>query len=373
MRDAIKEKLDKIDQLYPPQRLEKSKDRWRRLWSGQEPIDRYPFVAGPINVSYDAVVGWNFEERLQAALDEILVRGHFRDDYIPAIFPGCRQSTIPSMFGAEEILIGEDCTCTKIIFTETDIDHMPSPTIPDGSVAWHWLQMQQYFCDQTEGRIPIHVTDMQGPSDVAGQLWGYDNVLMQPYTDVDRYVRLLDLTTEAFMMFWQAQMDVIGKDRFVGNHLFAWDWMPPDTAATISVDSMVMVSADYFDQYYAPYLIRIGERFGGFVTHACGNFAQIVKSLNKTPYIKGINASQMSVEDLLEAGADKRLVMITGSSMDDVGQMFNLIRRENLRVDLTVNPWPKGDNTRFPERWTEDDWRQIHENEARILDLAALN
>lgn len=44
MRKWVREKIRIIRELYPQERLEKSKERYRRLWRGEEPADRLPFV-----------------------------------------------------------------------------------------------------------------------------------------------------------------------------------------------------------------------------------------------------------------------------------------------------------------------------------------
>ena len=45
MREIIK---DKLDELFPPERLAKSRERRRRLWAGEEKLDRLPFMAEPL-------------------------------------------------------------------------------------------------------------------------------------------------------------------------------------------------------------------------------------------------------------------------------------------------------------------------------------
>jgi hypothetical protein len=55
MRQGIRSRLAKIQDCYPDERLARSKERWRRLWAGEPPLDRLPFVAVPINIGYDAV------------------------------------------------------------------------------------------------------------------------------------------------------------------------------------------------------------------------------------------------------------------------------------------------------------------------------
>lgn len=371
MRDEIKRKLDQINELYPKSRLERSKERWRRLWHGEKPLDRLPFVAYPLTVAYYDDVDTP-EQRLMRSLDEFIWRGFFADDFIPAFFTGCRQATIPSMFGAKEVVVGSDYSAVRLLHTPEDLDRLEPARVLPGSLAESWLRMQQYFVEETDGQMPVHVTDMQGPVDVAGQLWGYDNLLAAAYVDPDRYFRLLTLTSDAFIHFWNAQMDVIGKERFVGTHLFAWDWIPEDCGATLSADSMVMVSPDYYEAYYAPFHSKIGEVFGGFTVHSCGDFSKAIPAINRTPHIRGINAGQMSVEQLVENGIDKRLVIIANSGMDDADRLFSLIKSEHLRADVTIHPWPCNENRGRPQFWTKEDRLFVKRNEEHLLELASV-
>src|SRR5450756_2299228 len=43
MKDWVKRSLDEIDSLFPIDRINRSKERWTRVWTGERPLDRYPF------------------------------------------------------------------------------------------------------------------------------------------------------------------------------------------------------------------------------------------------------------------------------------------------------------------------------------------
>lgn len=233
MKNWVKEKLNIIDELYPASRMEKSKNRWRRIWMSQKPIDRYPFVFTPITFNYYDDV-FKKEDGLKAHLDEFIFRGVVQDDFIPAFFPGCRQGTIPNLFGSKEIMAGTDHSCEKNLSGYTDIDELPEPSMAPGTIVHEWLSMQEYYLQETEGRIPVHVTDTQGPLDVCRQLWGYDNLLSAPYEEPEYYHKLMVKVTEALKLFWKKQKELLG-DLLVGTHLFGWDWVPEDAGFSLSL------------------------------------------------------------------------------------------------------------------------------------------
>lgn len=372
MKQIIAEKLAQVDELFPPERIRASKERISAIWRGERPEGRYPYVYYPISFNYydDA---HEAQERLLVTLDELILRGQFDDDFIPAVFPGCKQSTIPSMFGAKELVCGRDYCSERLITQAADVHDLRVPEISEGSVAAYWIDMQKYLYDETEGRLGIHITDMQGPADVCGQLWGYDNLFISAYTDPEEYALAMTNATDAFLVLWNRQKEVL-KDAFVGTHLFGWSWAPEGLGATVSADSIVMVSPEFFDEFYAPYLNRISDETGGLVLHSCGDFGHLMSNLYALRNIRGINAGQMTVQEMMRAGLDDRLAVIAQSKMEDAETMFTLARENGLRMDLTiVGAWP-GDpyNPNKPEEWTQENWDETKRINERLLRISEL-
>jgi len=370
LQDIIRKKLDQVDGLYPPERLALSRQRWTRLWRGEPPLGRYPFQFAPHRLEYYSA-GSTPEDRLHDNLDEIIARGVVQDDFIPSFFTGCRQSTIPSMFGAEEVVLNGDYTCRQIIKRPEDIDDLPEPSLGLGTVPNIWLEMQAYVLDATEHRLPVHVTDMQGPADVCGQLMGYEAFLSCAYEDTTRYHRLMGIVTEAFISFWDAQRRLCG-DCFVGTHLFGWNWVPADAGAALSADSLVMISPAFYKKFYQPYIERIGNEFGGVAVHSCGDFSTVIPALCATPTLKAVNAGQMTLDALCDAGVDSATIAIGFVGLDRIEDLFRQIREKCLRVDLSIGGvWPVMDQQVKPAAaWSREDRAELKRIEERVTLLA---
>ena len=370
MQAWVREKLDQLAELFPPARLNASKERWRRLWQREPPLDRLPFVYHPAQLEYYSA-GHTAEQRLRSSLDEFLLRGRMQDDFVPALFPGCHQGTIPGMFGAEEIVRDGDFTCRKLLRGASQIATLPDPSLAPASVAGRWLAMEQHFLEETEGRLPIHTTDMQGPVDVCGQLWNYEDLFVLAYEDPAAYTVLVNKAADAFSLLWEAQRNLLGE-QFVGTHLFGWDWVPAGTGASLSADSLVMISPDFYAQHYQPCLEQIGRRFLGLTVHSCGIFSAVIRALCRTPGVKGINAGQMGIEELLKAGVDSRTVIIAGCGVEDVPRVFQLAREEGLRLDLTIGGiWRTPDGAPKPlDQWTSRDWDFARSTDEQIRQVA---
>jgi hypothetical protein len=355
MKSSVRHKLGKIDELYPPARIAASKERWRRLWAGEAPLDRIPFQAGPVPGCEYYAAGLTPEATLDKLLDSLILHGVADDDLVPTLFPGCHQGTIPSTFGAKEVVLDGDYSCERLLGSVGDICSLPPACLRSGTPAQAWLDMQRCFVDDTEGRMPVHVTDMQGPFDVAGQLLGYDNLMLAAYDDFESYHTLMTKTTEAFVYYWQEQERLLG-DLFVGTHLWGWSWVPRGCGATVSVDSLVMFSPGFFDTYVKPYLERIGESLGGIVTHSCGNFAGVIPSLRGTHGLRAVNASQMTLRQMLDAGLSSKTLLILQDDYQSLKNTAALMAQRRQPVELTIGGVFPDKNTGF---WSHDQHAEI--------------
>lgn len=363
MEEKIKRKLEIVEELYPKERVEASKRRWMQVWEQKIPEDRYPFTYGwPSFNAYN--INHPPRERLLAYLDGLAVTGRFDDDLIPSVFPGLNNATIPSMFGAEAVKVGLETGCKRLIHEPEDIDRLREPEILPGSPAEYWLKMDEYIMEETQGRLDVHVCDMQGPFDLCAQLWAYDELILCAYEDPDRYHRLMSLATDAFIKMWEAQKSILG-DRFVGTHLFAHDWIPPYVGATLSADGLVMCSPSFYQEFVAPYIARIGERFGGSVVHSCGDFRHVIKDLCATEGVKGVNASQLTIKQMVEAGLkDKTVIAFT--TVGELEETMEVVKKEKLGFVPTIGDFYSVDEN---GRLIEADMEKMKEKQEKILSV----
>ena len=169
---------------------------------------------------------------------------------------------------------------------------------------------------------------------------------------------------DAFVVYWREQALLLG-DLFVGTHLWAWSWTPPGYGAAVSVDSLVMFSPQFYTDAVQPHLERISAALGGLVTHSCGNFSGVIPALVKTSGLKGVNASQMSLKELVDAGLPADKVAVVNIAFDKLVETAALISARGQRAELTFNGvWPEG----HPGSWTVEKWDVIHKKVAAIDD-----
>ena len=336
MKMDTREKLKLIQDIFPDERVEKSKERWRRVWEHEEPLDRFAFTFDTISFNYYDT-GETPEERFQMTLDELIARKGIVDDFIPTIFPGCKQSTMPSLFGAEEIVVNGDYSAERIINSVEDFKNIPDPELKAGTPAWEWLEMQKYLLDVTDGAFPIHVTDSQGPLDIAGSMSGYDQVLLLPYVDETVYFDFMNKVADAFIMYWNLQKELLG-DLFVGTHLGAHEYVPPSFGCAVSADCLIMLSEDFYVSFYDPIIKRISDSLGGVCIHSCGNWAQVMKVVTDADFITGVHTGEMTTKETIDAGMNPNTVLSDFTHYTEMEEHFEVIRKRQIRATSIMVP-----------------------------------
>ena len=335
---TTKEKLKIIRDIFPDERVEKSKERWRRVWENEPPLDRFPFTFDTITFNYyDA--GESPEERLRATLDDIIARKDVVDDFVPSIFPGCKQSTMPSLFGVGEVVVDGDYSCERTITCVDDFANIPDPELRKGTPAWEWLEMEKYFIDALDGALPIHVTDSQGPLDVAGVMAGYDQILALPYADEDAYFTFMNKMADGFIMYWEEQKRLIG-DLFIATHIGAHEYVPPSFGCSLSADCLVMLSEDFYVRFYEPIIKKISDALGGVCIHSCGNWGHLMKRVSDADFIVGVHTGEMATRETVDAGLNPNTVLSDWTYYDDIKEHFDLVREHGLQATSIFFPTP---------------------------------
>lgn len=361
MRSEIRDRICRIKDLYGEARLNASRNRIAAVWNRQLPEDRLPFIYMPCVLNYYDII-YPDPERLDLALQEFEARAFLDDDFVPTLFPGCRQETIPSMFGAGS---GE---AMRIIHDEEDIDNLPDPEIIPGSAADEMLKTQRYLLEETEGAFPVNVMDMQGPVEVAAKMWGYEDFFITAYTNPDLCHRLMQKLSQAFIMLWEEQRKNLG-DLMIPNHLWGWNYAPQNIGASLSSDGLVMVSNEFSREFYNPSTNDISRHFDGISVHSCGDFSATVPSLLELENLRCIHAGQMKLTELFQAGIRDQVTTIAFSTEADFPEAMALAQREKMPCFLTISDfWPE----KSWREWTPDDRKQLQEKHRNNLAAAAL-
>jgi Uroporphyrinogen decarboxylase (URO-D) len=286
--------------------IEKNKAFLRRLWS-LENEDRPAFLIGyvgpkvrggrPVRSALFSTEGegsvrdrlLNPEKFLKAQLAEIDDQLALEGDFVPCLCPAFGVVNIPAAFGCEVVWHEDNFPSVRPLppADPTKIADLPRPDVSAGEME-RILATTRYFIERTGGRLPIRLTDIQGPLDSAALIMGHTEFFTAIKTHPWEIHRVLQTVTDFTIACARTQRGVVRASgvEFVPS-LFQ-PWMPDGFGISVSNDAGVMISADEHDEFCVPYLNQISDAFGGLFIHSCGNWLHQLPSLAKVRGLRGL-------------------------------------------------------------------------------------
>ena len=302
----FKKTIQKINKLYSDNRLEASKARLSKVWNRIFPEDRVPFIfnnyiegmENDFNLNYYEA-NYNDELLLYYGLKLIENHAFLNDDYIPTLFPGCRQALIPSMFGAEEKLIDQHYWVEPVISNLKDIDRITSTEPVRSKLYIDFIKRIQFFKKYVKDSIiTIHMPDIQGPIDIASLLMGSQNLILAMLDNPDKIHALLEKITGVLFIVIDKLIEITDGE-IIQIHAEPIVWVPPGSGFSFSEDLLAVLSPDLYQEYAIPYNNILSKKYGGFFTHSCGSFSHNLKNLLKIKKFIGVNF-QVTEQDIYE-------------------------------------------------------------------------
>lgn len=156
-------------------------------------------------------------------------------------------------------------------------------------VGKHSLEMIEYFLEQTKGKLPISMGDIQSPFNNATNIVDTSNFLISMIIEPEKVLRFLDAITDLEIDFYKKQEELIGDCLVKPGHGFASSRVFEGFA--MSDDNVVMVDEDSYLNFVSPSFKKLGNEFGGPVHHSCGNFSDKAEMLKSIPNLKITDAA----------------------------------------------------------------------------------
>ena len=305
--ERIRELIKGINSLYINKKLDTAQERLSIVWNKQYPKDRIPFVFGDYFPEPDNGFDWydyyeakySKEKHLFYGLKLIENRAFIDDDYIPTLFPGCRQALIPSMFGAKEKLRDYHFWVDPVIKNIRDINSIEHIRPKESQVFMNIYNRILFFRENIKGSlVTIHMPDIQGPVDIANVLLGTENLMMSMFDKPKEIHSLLEKITLILMETVDLLLDV-SEGELIPFHAEPNVWVPGEQGFSFNEDLIAILSPDLFKEFALPYYNILSKKYGGFFTHSCGSFTQNLKNLLKINGFIGINF-QVTEQDIFE-------------------------------------------------------------------------
>lgn len=300
---------------YDEERVADTKRFLRRLWAG-ESVGRPGYqlsVPGP-ELPQDG-----HEDLLAALLAANQAHSQVEDDSVPTLWPHyAGVAVFATAFGAQAVQTeqgGGTVWARPIVTTDQpeQAARISRPGTTDGALG-KVLDFVNLAEAETQGHYTFRICDMQGPLDIAAQLW--DQTYMLPALRSHPHVvhRLLDHITTLMIEFVRDFRAACSH--FTGMHC-PHVWMPPECGVGLSEDLAPLLSPRDYAEFSLPYVQRIADDLGGVHLHCCGTCEHQFDNWASLRGLNGLNLHPPHIDFARAAQAfGDRVVFCQGVAFD---------------------------------------------------------
>lgn len=161
--------------------------------------------------------------------------------------------------------------------------------VKETEVGKHSLQMIEYFLEQTKGKIPMSMGDIQSPFNNATYVVDTSNFLISMIMEPEKVLKFLDLLADLEIDFYKEQEKLIGDALVRPGHGFASSYAFEGFG--MSDDNVVMVDETSYLDLISPSFLKLGNAFGGAVFHSCGNYSEKTGMFQHMKGLKMVDAA----------------------------------------------------------------------------------
>ncbi len=210
---------------------------------------------------------------LYMQLKDVLRAAAAGGDYVPTVRADTGVINGPSVLGAPYAVPSH----TKPVIT----GHVPKETLAAFQVPQDIAELGVLptMVDHTQHHLAaldeaglgqlvgVRHCDTQGPFDIAAQAYGHDQIFLDLYVDGDFVHELMGKCTDIYVKLARLCKRLADQPLRSG---YANEYWMESGSVRLCDDSGILVSAEQYRQFLAPYLGRALEPFGGGWIHYCG-------------------------------------------------------------------------------------------------------
>lgn len=211
----------------------------------------------------------DYKESLALQLGTLQTSMRYKADIANFLEPWYGIGYIAACFGSDYVWDANQAPSVKPPFScAEDILNADYKPIAETEIGKHILNMEEYFLEQTKGKLPISFCDIQSPLNMLSYLLPITDLFMEIYDDPDSVKAAAELTSELLIEFLKKQQNLLGDTLARPGHGFASS--RAFKGAGMSDDNSIMLQADDYIELFQPSDEKIGKTFGGTVYHSCG-------------------------------------------------------------------------------------------------------
>jgi len=261
--------------------------RCRRFWEGRDGVLVYRRMRAAEVFSCGCK---DMERSLALQLGALQKSMEYRADVPNFLEPWYGIGAVASSFGIDYTWHEGQAPAFAPKFSSIQ-EALEAPVVPvkDTPIGRHTLDMIEYFLEETGGRVPISLCDVQSPFNTAAMMVDMNALFTAFYDGPDQVVELLDRIAQLLIDFTHEQISRIGEPLVWPGHGFASSRVFEGLG--MSDDYSILVSADQYRRFAAPALVRAAADFNGPVFHSCGNWSSPASVIRQIPGLRMVDGA----------------------------------------------------------------------------------
>ncbi len=237
------------------------------------------------------------------------VRDHLEgldDAYLPHIDTFLGTPLIASAFGGTVRFFDDKDPWIEeaVIQDPRDIDRLKRPDPAKTGLTGRILGYIEHWKMQLKDRLPLTMTDLQGPLSVAIDLMGASRFYMALYDEPRRVKSLLQMISEVTITFLKKFIPLVEQED--GIHEWTGLFFPRSRGVCrLSEDNLISLSPEMYREFIHPYNEMILGEVGGGIVHWCGDGSNNFETVLTTRGLTGVHNSTMGDMDLILRQVDR--------------------------------------------------------------------
>lgn len=275
----------------------------------------------------------NYKDSLQLQLGALKTSMQYKADIANFLEPWYGIGYIAAAFGADyQWQEGQAPSVEPMFSCAEDILHADVKPIADTAIGKHILEMEEYFLEQTKGKLPMSFCDIQAPLNMMSYLLPVTDLFMEVYDDPDSVAEVANLTADLLIEFLKKQQALIGDCLASPGHGFASS--RAFSGAGMSDDNSIMLNPDDYITLFQPSDEKIGAAFGGTVYHSCGTWENKIDMVKGFAHLKTVDGA-FSIEtdpspndpEVFAKAFEKTGIVVNARAVGNANDAFDVFSR----------------------------------------------
>jgi hypothetical protein len=313
--------------------LHETAGRMARFWDMAEPEDRVPIVIRLPNPGITTDGRWFGKlEAYRLMMEEhFAFRACVLDDYIPHVVPQYGHARIAAV-------------CGSPIRYDAAADTIWSVPVIDASCRADELRLDwgnpwarklhedyEYLLEKAQGRYAVAQSEIEGVTDTAAALRGFEGLLYDLHECPEAADTLLGRVTEILVAFGQWNHEHVGaRQDLCGGMVFGYNlWMPYGSCATCE-DAAVMVSPAYLQAHFRKHITQFTSAFSKTIMEVHDEGFHHIPGLGEVPGVSLMTVRNLFTmperyRDAIRGLRGKKCFMVGGVKPDEIDRTLDIL------------------------------------------------